>query len=238
MTSDTGPPSPLEAVAGFGQRVFQQLRGVGALPATAHSTPLPRTPSASASPRCWASRALPAGDQQVTLHPPSGVSRWASRTSTLHISTARSSAATPLPQLPRSFSRLASLSLSPSPASIPTTSAPFASASAAALAPPPPPAPASFAPSGASSRLPSTAAEAKADLGRATWTLLHMMAAQWPDRPTRGQQRDARALVDCLTRVYPCGDCARHFAELVKWVWGAGLPCLGCDGRGWGPAFG
>lgn len=42
------------------------------------------------------------------------------------------------------------------------------------------------------------------------------MAAQWPDRPTRGQQRDARALVDCLTRVYPCGDCARHFAELVK----------------------
>lgn len=23
-------------------------------------------------------------------------------------------------------------------------------------------------------------------------------------------------LVDCLTRIYPCGDCARHFAELVR----------------------
>ena len=35
----------------------------------------------------------------------------------------------------------------------------------------------------------------KEELGRATWTFLHTLAAQFPDRPTRGQQKDARALV-------------------------------------------
>ncbi|GLC33419.1 hypothetical protein PLESTM_000069200 [Pleodorina starrii] len=62
----------------------------------------------------------------------------------------------------------------------------------------------------------AAASAAKAEVGRATWTLLHMLAAQFPERPTRQQQRDARTLVDCLTRIYPCGDCARHFAELVR----------------------
>lgn len=53
------------------------------------------------------------------------------------------------------------------------------------------------------------------ELGRATWTFLHTLAAQFPDRPSRSQQRDARALIGALTRIYPCGDCARHFAEIV-----------------------
>lgn len=51
-------------------------------------------------------------------------------------------------------------------------------------------------------------------LGRATWTLLHTLAARFPERPTRRQRRDAEALIDSLTRVYPCGECAAHFAEL------------------------
>jgi hypothetical protein len=33
------------------------------------------------------------------------------------------------------------------------------------------------------------------ELGRATWTLLHATAAQFPEKPTRRQQRDARKLV-------------------------------------------
>ncbi|PNH04851.1 FAD-linked sulfhydryl oxidase ERV1 [Tetrabaena socialis] len=37
-----------------------------------------------------------------------------------------------------------------------------------------------------------------------------------PQRPSRQQQRDAAALVDCLTRIYPCGECAAHFGELVR----------------------
>ncbi|KXZ42369.1 hypothetical protein GPECTOR_155g79 [Gonium pectorale] len=62
----------------------------------------------------------------------------------------------------------------------------------------------------------SAAAAAKAEVGRATWTLLHSLAAQFPDRPTRQQRRDAAELVWLLTRVYPCGDCAAHLAELAE----------------------
>jgi hypothetical protein len=54
------------------------------------------------------------------------------------------------------------------------------------------------------------------ELGRATWVFLHTLAAQFPERPTRQQQRDARSLMDVLTRIYPCADCARHFSEIVK----------------------
>lgn len=36
---------------------------------------------------------------------------------------------------------------------------------------------------------------AREELGRATWTLLHTLAAQFPDRPSRQQQKDARSLV-------------------------------------------
>ncbi len=68
-----------------------------------------------------------------------------------------------------------------------------------------------------SNGLPASLSEtAKADVGRATWTLLHTLGAQFPDRPSRQQRKDARMLVDCLTRIYPCGDCARHFAEQVR----------------------
>lgn len=61
-----------------------------------------------------------------------------------------------------------------------------------------------------------SSAAMKAELGRATWTLLHMLAAQFPEKPTRQQQRDARELITCLTRIYPCGECASHFTEIVK----------------------
>lgn len=59
-------------------------------------------------------------------------------------------------------------------------------------------------------------ANTKAELGRATWTFLHTLAAQYPDKPSKQQQKDVKALVDCLTRIYPCGDCAAHFREMVK----------------------
>ena len=35
----------------------------------------------------------------------------------------------------------------------------------------------------------------KEELGRATWTFLHTLAAQWPQQPTRQQQKDVAALV-------------------------------------------
>ncbi|GAX79313.1 hypothetical protein CEUSTIGMA_g6754.t1 [Chlamydomonas eustigma] len=56
----------------------------------------------------------------------------------------------------------------------------------------------------------------RAELGRATWTLLHTLAAQLPDHPTRQQQSDTRQLIDVLTRIYPCGECATHFKDIVR----------------------
>ena len=35
----------------------------------------------------------------------------------------------------------------------------------------------------------------KEALGRSTWSLLHILAAQFPERPSRGQQKDVRTLV-------------------------------------------
>jgi FAD-linked sulfhydryl oxidase len=54
------------------------------------------------------------------------------------------------------------------------------------------------------------------ELGRCTWTLLHALAAQFPERPSRAQQRDAGELFSLLGRVYPCRECAAHWAELVR----------------------
>jgi hypothetical protein len=56
----------------------------------------------------------------------------------------------------------------------------------------------------------------KEELGRATWTFLHTLAAQYPEKPSRQQQKDVRTLMDCLTRVYPCGECAGHFMEVLR----------------------
>lgn len=66
------------------------------------------------------------------------------------------------------------------------------------------------------STAPSHAPVSREDLGRATWVLLHTLAAQLPDKPTRQQQRDVRTLIDVLTRIYPCGDCASHWKSIVR----------------------
>lgn len=62
----------------------------------------------------------------------------------------------------------------------------------------------------------STAPVSKEELGRATWTFLHTLAAQYPDNPTRQQKKDVKELVQILTRMYPCSECADHFKEVVR----------------------
>ena len=59
-------------------------------------------------------------------------------------------------------------------------------------------------------------ATSKEDVGRATWTFLHTLAAQYPDKPSFQQKRDAKQLIDILTRMYPCGECAEHFTQVVR----------------------
>ncbi|KAF7055033.1 hypothetical protein CFC21_062610 [Triticum aestivum] len=56
----------------------------------------------------------------------------------------------------------------------------------------------------------------KEEVGRATWMLLHTIAAQFPDEPTRQQKRDAKELMALLSRIYPCKECAEHFKEVLK----------------------
>ncbi|XP_027160609.1 FAD-linked sulfhydryl oxidase ERV1 isoform X2 [Coffea eugenioides] len=56
----------------------------------------------------------------------------------------------------------------------------------------------------------------KEELGRATWTLLHTLAAQYPEKPTRQQKKDVKELMAILSRMYPCKECADHFKEVLR----------------------
>ncbi|KAL9268036.1 FAD-linked sulfhydryl oxidase ERV1-like protein [Drosera capensis] len=56
----------------------------------------------------------------------------------------------------------------------------------------------------------------KEDLGRATWTFLHTLGAQYPEHPTRQQKKDVKELMAILSRMYPCKECADHFKEVLS----------------------
>ncbi|RDX44242.1 hypothetical protein OH76DRAFT_1359997 [Lentinus brumalis] len=59
-------------------------------------------------------------------------------------------------------------------------------------------------------------ATAKAELGRATWKLMHTMTLRFPEEPTQ-DERDALTNYFHLTsRLYPCGECAAEFQLLLK----------------------
>ncbi|KAJ6310425.1 hypothetical protein OIU76_015198 [Salix suchowensis] len=62
----------------------------------------------------------------------------------------------------------------------------------------------------------SAAPLTKEELGRATWTFLHTLAAQYPEHPTRQQKKDVKELMTILSRMYPCQECADHFKEVIK----------------------
>ncbi|GFP97277.1 fad-linked sulfhydryl oxidase erv1 [Phtheirospermum japonicum] len=62
----------------------------------------------------------------------------------------------------------------------------------------------------------STGLTTKEELGRATWTFLHTLAAQYPDKPTRQQKKDVKELMAILSHLYPCKECADHFKEVIR----------------------
>ncbi|KAF4468959.1 augmenter of liver regeneration [Fusarium albosuccineum] len=53
-------------------------------------------------------------------------------------------------------------------------------------------------------------------LGRSTWTLLHSIAAQYPEQPSRGQQSDLLSFVGLFSKLYPCWVCAEDFQGYLK----------------------
>jgi hypothetical protein len=56
----------------------------------------------------------------------------------------------------------------------------------------------------------------RAELGRASWRLLHTMAARYPKRPTLDEQNALRSFIYLFARLYPCGQCARHFQIFLR----------------------
>lgn len=57
---------------------------------------------------------------------------------------------------------------------------------------------------------------AKAELGRAAWKVLHTMMARFPDKPTEDESAALKSYIHLFQRLYPCGECAEHFGQLLK----------------------
>ncbi|GAA5981564.1 hypothetical protein JCM10908_004156 [Rhodotorula pacifica] len=58
-------------------------------------------------------------------------------------------------------------------------------------------------------------ATAKAELGRASWRLLHTMAARFPEEPTENERETFKSFLHIFSRLYPCGECAAEFQHLL-----------------------
>ncbi|KAL1793361.1 hypothetical protein ACET3X_008343 [Alternaria dauci] len=58
-------------------------------------------------------------------------------------------------------------------------------------------------------------ATAKAELGRAAWKVLHTTFARFPESPTEEEQEALRSYVHLFQRLYPCGECAEHFGQVL-----------------------
>jgi Erv1 / Alr family len=56
----------------------------------------------------------------------------------------------------------------------------------------------------------------KEELGRVTWSLIHTIAAYYPDRPTIDDQISALEFIRSLAHFYPCEECAQDFRDSVK----------------------
>ncbi|GFP59540.1 hypothetical protein ACSS6W_010899 [Trichoderma asperelloides] len=56
----------------------------------------------------------------------------------------------------------------------------------------------------------------KAELGRATWKFMHTMVARFPEEPTDEERKTLETFVYLFSRLYPCGDCAKHFRGILE----------------------
>lgn len=56
----------------------------------------------------------------------------------------------------------------------------------------------------------------KAELGRAAWKLFHTTFAKFPDKPTADESLALKTYIHLFQRLYPCGECAEHFGEILK----------------------
>jgi len=54
------------------------------------------------------------------------------------------------------------------------------------------------------------------ELGRSSWTLLHTMAASYPERPSLTQQSEVTQFISLFGKLYPCWVCAGDFQQWIK----------------------
>lgn len=70
------------------------------------------------------------------------------------------------------------------------------------------------------------------ELGRATWTFLHTMAAYYPEQPSKKQGEEMTRFIASFSCFYPCEDCAQHMQAryvhnpIMTSFWGSGCPLL------------
>jgi hypothetical protein len=54
------------------------------------------------------------------------------------------------------------------------------------------------------------------ELGNAGWTLLHTVAAYYPQKASEDRQKQTLNFLQSLSNVYPCNYCAKDFQEDLK----------------------
>lgn len=53
------------------------------------------------------------------------------------------------------------------------------------------------------------------DLGRASWSLLHTMAAYYPTEPKQEEQQSMKQFISSFSKVFPCPECRADFQEEI-----------------------
>lgn len=53
-------------------------------------------------------------------------------------------------------------------------------------------------------------------VGRATWRLLHTIAARYPEHPDATRKKRTADFLELMSYIYPCKRCAGHMREMLK----------------------
>ncbi|KAK0088179.1 hypothetical protein PV325_012846 [Microctonus aethiopoides] len=56
----------------------------------------------------------------------------------------------------------------------------------------------------------------KDELGSATWSFLHTMAAYYPEQPTNQEKNEMKTFFYIFSKFYPCAPCAEDLREQLK----------------------
>ena len=55
-------------------------------------------------------------------------------------------------------------------------------------------------------------------LGRASWSVLHTLAAYYPETPSQQEQTSMQGFIHSFAQFFPCRECASDFREEYKFI--------------------